>query len=344
MKSVYLLVSAGMAVVGFSFFTIGCSGSGGASSGSEGQSYSFTSAASASITSSTALSFDQLMGKRVGSQSASPFSSTGPTLCSSVICFTPTAVSGRYYGTGLSIQSNGSGMMAYFGQETWSDITGTSTSYPFSATSPVVNTGNLTCCVGTGDLASENTYIESVAYLFSYLDVTFTVSGVTGNTSMNATYTFRFVFADDAITGGVRGDILVFDSGEFKWMNSDNSTLSTTRPTNPVTMNSSVTNYTNPFGTTEGNQEIPVIYSFIVTPANQVMQVTEAELRATGQIYSFGFNMANFVMFPTLLTADINMISSLKELMSRVHLAGLPHSAQPMGAGNPADTEFTITQ
>jgi hypothetical protein len=54
--------------------------------------------------------------------------------------------------------------------------------------------------------------------------------------------------------------------------------------------------------------------------------------------------MNNFVMFPSLLTADINMISSLQELMSRVHLGGLPHSAQSQGVGNPADSELVITE
>lgn len=299
-----------------------------------GTSYNFTATANAAITSAG----------RGGSFKVSPFSSTGPTLCSSVICFTPTSVSGKYYGAGLSIQSGGSGMMAYFGQETWGDITGASTSYTFSASSPVVNAGTLTCCAGTGDLASENTYIESVAYLFSYLDVTFAVTGITGNTSMNATYTLRFVLADDAIEGGLRGDVLISDSGVFKWMDSGTSVLSTTRPTTPVTMNSSVTNYTNPFSATEGNQEIPVIYAFVVTPADSVMQITEDELRATGKTYSFAFNMTNFIVFPTVLTTDINQISSLKELMSRVHLGGLPHSAQAMGIGNPADTELTISE
>lgn len=206
-----------------------------------------------------------------------------------------------------------------------------------------MNSGTLTCCAGTGDLTSENTYIESVAYLFGYIDVTFTVSGITGKVSLNGTYNLRFVLADGAITNGVRGDILIFDSGTYKWMNNANSALESTRPTDPVKMNTSVVNWTNPFGTTEGNQDIPVIYSFVVTPADQVMQINETQLRAVGKTYTFGFNKNNFVMFPSLLHADINMISSLKELLSRVHLAGLPHSLQPMGVGNPADTDLIIS-
>ena len=273
-------------------------------------------------------------------------STSGPTLCSSVICFTPTAISGKYYGTGLLIQSQGNGMMAYFGQENWSSIVGTSQTYNFDMANPVTNVGNLVCCTSSGNLADGNAYIESVAYLFSYLDVTFAVSGIiTGNTSMNATYTLRFVMADGAITDGLRGDILIYDAGSFKWMNSDDSSLSTTRPTNPVVMNSSVTNWTNPFGSTQGNQIIPVIYSNIIpSTGSTVKTITETELRATNKIYSFGFNPTNFIVFPTLQKADLNMIYSLKELLSRVHLGGLPHSGQPMGIGSPADTVLEISE
>lgn len=297
------------------------------------QSYSFTSTANASITNS------------VSSASLELQATAGPTLCSSVVCVTPTSISGKYYGTGLLIQSNGNGMMAYFGQSEWSSITGTSTSYSFSSASPVVNAGNLVCCTGSGDLSSENTYIESVAYLFSYIDATFAISGVTGNTAMNTTYSLRFVLADDAISSGKRGDVLILDSGTYKWMDNNTSALSATRPTTPVTMNSSVTSWQNPFGSEKGNQTIPVIYANVAAPSSGgVFQVKESELKVQSKTYSFGFNKQNFIMFPTVLTNDINMISSVKELLSRVHLGGLPHSAQSMGVGNPASTQLTITQ
>jgi hypothetical protein len=314
---------------------IGCSKGSDSPAGGSGQSYSFTSAASATIQSAV-----PFIGQK---NSVSTLASSNPTLCSSVICITPTEVSGIYYGTGLSIQSNGSGMMAYFGQDAWSGITGASPSFPFSSSSPIVNSGTINCCVGTGDLTSDSTHIESVAYLFGYLDVTFTLSGITGNVGMNGTYEVRFVLADDAITSGVRGDLLIKDSGVFKWMNSTNDALSTTRPSAPVTMNTSVVNWVNPFGTDKGNQEIPVLGALVATPADTRMSITETELRSTTNTYTFGFNRNNLIMFPSLLHADLNMISSLRELLNRIHLASLPHSLQPMGVGSMADTELTIT-
>jgi hypothetical protein len=246
-------------------------------------------------------------------------------------------------------------MVAYFGQDSWSSITGTSVAYPFDASTPVTNSGTLTCCNGTGDFSSSNTYIESVMYLFAYLDATFTVANVGSNTTMNQAFTIRFVFADGAITSGIRGDILIKDTnlpagqggsndGEFKWVSTASGALSTTRPSDPVTMNSSVTNYTNPFGANAGNQTIPVIYAG-VTPASGsgLLTFTEAELRTVGRIYSFKFDPTNFVMFPALLTTDINSIYSVKTLMQNVHLGGLPHSLQSQGVGNPASTTLTIT-
>ena len=331
MKKMLLITSSVIVIWGL---LVGCKAGneGGADSGSA---YSFTSPASAKI------ALNSLVSRSIDSDVHTQ-SSTGPTLCSSVVCFTPTAITGKYFGTGLLIQSNGNGMMAYFGQDSWSTITGTSTAYDFDAASPITNTGTLTCCTSTGDLSGSSSYVESVANLFSYLDVTFAVTGVTGNISMNATYTLRFVMADGAITDGVRGDVLIFDSGAFKWMDNGTSALSTTRPSVPVTMNSSIVNYTNPFGSS-GNQTIPVIYANVIPASGSgVFSIDESTLRATTNTYSYGFNMTNFIMFPSMQHADLNMISSLKELMSRVHLGGLPHSQQSRGVGSPADTKLKI--
>ena len=339
-----------LVIIVFLFNGLSCK-NGANGSKNSGSSYNFSTPINNKLHISSSPSFEPLSSKVINNKNLTKKkvdtkSSTGPTLCSSVICFTPTAISGKYYGTGLLIQSQGNGMMAYFGQDNWSSIVGTSISYNFDMSSPVTNVGNLVCCTSSGNLADGNAYIESVAYLFSYLDVTFAVSGiVTGNTSMNSTYTLRFVMADGAITDGLRGDILIYDAGSFKWMNSDDSSLSTTRPTNPVVMNTSVTNWTNPFGANQGNQTIPVIYSNIIpSTGSTVKTITETELRATNKIYSFGFNPTNFIVFSTLQKADINMIYSLKELLSRVHLGGLPHSGQPMGIGNPADTVLEISE
>ena len=279
----------------------------------------------------------------------------GPTLCSSVVCFTPSVLTGKYYGSGFSIQSNGNGMVAYFGQESWSSIKGTSSTYSFDSSAPTINSGTLTCCGGTGDLTSENTYIESVIYLFAYLDATFTVSGVTGNTSMNREFTVRFVFADDAITGGKRGDVLLKDPADsaFKWIDTATSaggnvgsgTLTSTRPSTPVTMNTSVKNWTNPFGSDKGNQSIPVLSAPIVTASGiGVFQVNETQLKTVGRTYNYSFDPSNFIVFPALQKTDINSIYSYVQLLSNIHLGGLPHSGQPLGVGNPASTVLTVTE
>lgn len=307
-----------------------------------GSSYSFTAASTASFRLTSRSSREVLQSERV----------TGPTLCSSVICFTPTKLTGKYYGTGFLIQSSGNGMVAYFGQDSWANITSSSTTYSFDSSSPVTNSGNLTCCNGTGDFTSSNTYIESVMYLFGYLDATFTVSGVTGNTSMNREFTVRFVLADGAITSGIRGDLLLKDpsDGIFKWIDTSVSaggnvgagTLVTTRPTSPVTMNTSVVSYSNPFGS-QGNQTIPVIYAPVVPASGSgLFEVTEASLSAANKSYTYKFNPTNFVMFPQLLTADINMLSSYTALLQKIHLGGLPHSAQTSGVGSPASTVLTV--
>jgi hypothetical protein len=316
-----------------------------------GKSYSFDAGAKATLK----MKSSSLVGPDLEAVGSQVTALTGPTLCSSVVCFTPSALTGKYYGSGFSIQSNGNGMVAYFGQEVWSTIVGTSSSYSFDSSVPTTNSGTLNCCGGTGDLTSENTYIESVIYLFAYLDATFTVSGVTSNTLMNREFTVRFVFADDAITGGKRGDVLMKDPADstFKWIdtatssggNVGNGTLTTTRPTAPVTMNASVKNWVNPFGSDKGNQSIPVIYA-PVTPSSGagVFQVNETQLKTVGRTYNYGFDPSNFIMFPALLKADINSLYSYVQLLSHIHLGGLPHSGQSMGVGNPASTVLTVTE
>jgi hypothetical protein len=318
---------------------VGCQDSEEKKKSSKGKSYSFTSDANVSI--------------ELASRSHR-LSTSGPTLCSSVVCFTPTALTGRFFGTGFLIQSKGNGMVAYFGQDSWSGITGSSETYDFSSATPVTHPGTLTCCNGTGNLDSSSSYIESAIYLFSYLDATFTVSGVTGNTSMNREFTVRFLMADDAVTSGKRGDLLLKDpdDGVFKWMDTSTSaggnvgagTLTTTRPASPVTMDEAVTDWTNPFGSGQGNQEIPVIYAPVLPESGSgVVSITESGLSVDGQSYTYGFDPTNFVMFPTMIkTSDINMLYSYKELLAKIHLGGLPHSQQSKGVGSPASTILTI--
>jgi hypothetical protein len=329
-----------------------------------GSSYDFEAAATAKLSLKV---LDTLLyqnrslspGRAQGDAAFNLLASTAPSLCTSVVCFTPSQLTGKYFGTGLLIQSGGNGMVAYFGQDAWSGITGESEAFEFDAANPIENSGNLTCCNGQGDLSTpNNSYISDVNYLFGYLDATFAVSGVTGNTAMNTTYTLRFVMATGAVTGGVRGDVLMrVDgggascpvtntgcTGSFKWMDSTNENFSTTRPASPVVMNASVVDWVNPFGTDQGNQEIPVLGVPVFPESGEgVLVITETELKATGSTYGFQFDPNSFVMFPTVLQADINSISSKKALMEKVHLAGLPHSAQSMGVGNPASTVLVIT-
>lgn len=333
-------------------FVFSCSKSDKTTDGSSGQAYSFTATSKTSIKLKSAPLTDSALGAAEPQGTAL---ASGPTLCSSVVCFTPTTLTGKYFGTGFLIQSNGNGMVAYFGQDTWSNITGTSQTHSFSSASPTINSGTLYCCNGTGDLSSSNTYIGDAIYLFAYLDATFTVAGVTGNTAMNRAFTVRFVLADDAIAGGKRGDVLLSDpaDGTFKWIDTatnsggivGNGTLTTTRPSSPVTMNASVKDWTNPFGTDKGNQSIPVLYApLLPSSGTGVFQVTESELKTTGRTYTYSFDPTNFIMFPALLAADISSLYSYTQLLSNIHLGGLPHSGQSMGVGNPASTTLTVTE
>ena len=323
-----------------------CSDSKKSDSNKAGTSYSFsaTGLASLKIKSASLGVTDQTLGTALTS---------GPTLCSSVVCFTPTVLTGKYYGTGFLIQSNGNGMVAYFGQDNWSSITDTSEKFSFDTTSPTTNSGSLFCCNGTGDLTSENTYISDAIYLFAYIDATFAVSGVTSNTSMNREFTVRFVLADNAVTSAKRGDLLLKDpaDGQFKWIDPSTSaggnvgqgTLVTTRPSSPITMNSSVKDWTNPNGSDKGNQSIPVINAGLIPTSGAVYQINENDLKEVGKTYTYSFDPTNFVMFPTYLKADINSLSSYVQLLSGIHLGGLPHSGQPMGVGNAASTILTVT-
>jgi hypothetical protein len=306
-----------------------------------GMTYDFSAIASAAF------------GKKSRASVSGAKQRAAPTLCSSVICVTPTELTGKYYATGLLIQSSGSGMVGYFGPDNFSDITGTSTTYNFDMNSPITNSGNFRCCGGSGDLSSSNTYVSDIIYMFAYIDATFDISG-TATGGMNRQFTVRFVLADDAITSGKRGDLLLKDPADsvFKWIDTStsaggivgNGTLTATRPTTPVTMNTSVTDWTNPFGANQGNQSIPVIFAPVLPESGSGVFVTsQTELAADGKVYTYGFDPDSFVMFPTLLTADINMLSSYTQLLSKIHLAGLPHSAQSQGVGSPAGTELVVT-
>jgi hypothetical protein len=331
-------------------------GAGCGKSGSEPKVYAFTSPASTAIgrVALAPLAARVMAPAAAPTGASSPVAVTvGPTLCGSTVCFTPTALTGTYFGTGLLLQVGGKGMVAYFGQEAWSGITGTSPSAAFDVGAPITHAGTLSCCAGDGDLSTPDVYVSDVIYLFGTIDATFSVSGVTSNTSMNREFTVRFVMADGALPTAKRGDVLLKDpaDGQFKWMDPSTTTggdvgagtLVTTRPASPVTMDGAVVNYVNPFSTTQGNQQIPVFYAPVTSLDGTPYAIDEAGLRLVGRTYTFRFDPTNFVMFPAVLTADLDQLYSYKQLLSKVHLGGLPHSQQPMGVGSPAATVLEVS-
>lgn len=325
-----------------------------------GTAYSFTSSANTTLTSSTISSgvarflsemlrlhqgdYDQNGSRTLNKPNGLSQASTAPAVCTDSVCYTPTSLTGKYFGVGLLIQSNNSGMTAYFGDDAWSDVTATSTMYDFDFTTPVSKTGDLICCGGTGDLSSENTYFSDVSYLFAYIDATFTVTSANGESGTAlGEHKIRFIFADEAIATAKRGDLMVYDTTDelYKWMDILGN-LTETRPNAPITMNSSVTDWTNPWGTTAGNQSIPVFYVQLNEPASGgVFETSETELKTAGKTYSFDFDANGFIVLPTVLKTDAAQIYDLRTLLGLIHVQGLPHSDYELGAAG--KTTLTIT-
>ncbi len=303
----------------------------------EKSSYAFTSTASVKLKSSS-------FGLRDDSFFTSPsknLTTAEPPMCKDNICYTPTQLTGKYYGVGLMIQSENSGMMVYFGQDSWSGITSSSTSYNFNFNSPISNSGDLVCCTGQGDLANGESYFSDAVYMFGYIDATFTIPSSAGaNGDAVGTHTVRFVLADGAVSEAKRGDLMYSDAGTFKWMDAE-GVLTTTRPASPIAQDAGVVNWTNPFGD-KGNQSIPVINAALEdAAAGGVNVVTEDELKIVGRNYSFDFQADGFISFPTLLKTDIGMLDSKKKLLSSIHIQGLPHSKYNMGSA--ATSTLVIT-
>ena len=95
-----------------------------------GQSYSFTSAAKVALKGSAYSALAREPSPGFGDSSPSR-KTAADNMCQDSICFTPSSVTGKLYGTGFLIQSGGQGMVAYFGQTEWSSIKGTVVA-PFS--------------------------------------------------------------------------------------------------------------------------------------------------------------------------------------------------------------------
>lgn len=225
-------------------------------------------------------------------------------------------------------------MMSYILADNWNGITSSSTTYEFSGSNPVTSSGNLICCGGSGDLTGDNVYFSNAAYLFGYLDVKFTVPYNTTqkgrvSSEMQQAHTVRFVFADNILSGYKRGDLLYKDSDvTFKWVDSSTGDLSTTRPSSPVTMDTMVVNYTSPFS--EITSGIPVIYTDVLDNSSGKITTSEDALKSTGKTYSFDFNADYFLVF-MLKSDELEIMSSKKEMLQRIHLSGLPHSKFTFG-------------
>ncbi len=324
----------------------------GSGSSGGGSSYDFTAAAEAVFTDTAralrvfadsmngSLGTADLMGLFTkGFASIKTPVSARAVSCNSTVCMDATAVEGKYYGVGLLIQSNNNGLSAYFGIEAWSDIVGTSDKYDFDIASPITNSGNLFCCNGEGDLANGSSYISNVSMMLAYADVTFSYTG-SGGGAVDGAHTVRFVFADDAITDGQRGDLLYNDAGTYKWVDSRDGSLDVARPATPVQMDSAVTDWTNE--SEKGNQNIPVIYTGVLPAVGtDPIVVSEDDMRADAN-YSFKFPTEKLVIFPTLIDgSDEGMVTDVKTLLQRIHLQGMPHSTATLG--DAGDTILTIT-
>ncbi len=305
---------------------------------SSGSSYSFESEAGSQLLSST-LGLRSRKSPLTLLDGPAQLCETGQTIS----CAGVSDMSGKLLTVGLLIQAGGSGMQSYLLTDNFSDVTGDSTAYDFDFRNPVTTKGALGCCGGTGDLNSGNTYFSDANFLFGYIDASFKIPYVSTssvNANMLATHTVRFVLADKTSTGYKRGDLLIQDTDEtFKWMTAD-GTLSATRPASPITMDSKVVDYTNPFE--KGNTEIPVIGAQIQSPEGGDNKVTtdEAALKETGNTYSFDFDASSLIVF-MLAPSELTIIQTKAEMLKRIHLQGLPHSKFTFGAS--AVSTLTVT-
>lgn len=260
-----------------------------------------------------------------------------------ITCAAPTKLTGKYLGAGLLIQSAGKGMLAYLMGEEWASLDGASTSYSFDFESPVKSSGKLKCCGGTGDLSGEESYFSNGAFLFGYVDATFKIPYSTSQllqvpAAMKESHSVRFVMADGILPNYRRGDLLYKDTDEtFKWVDSSSGALSASRPTSPVTMDTKVVNYTQPF---EGfSSPIPIIYTEISEADGKVL-TSQDKLKAEGKTYSFDYD-ATYALVFMLAPNELTIIQSVKEMLARIHMQGLPHTKFE-GFGAAAVSKLTI--
>lgn len=291
-----------------------------------GKSYSFTSKAK------TLLKSEDL-GKR-HLQGSAFLASSGPKhICETgetITCTPALGLSGKYFAAGLLIQSAGKGMLAYLLNDVWSKIKSSSKTYDFDFANPIKSSGKLICCGGEGDLSDENTYFSNGAFLFAYLDATFEIPYTDSQLDqvpeeMKGEHTVRFVFATGAKDDYKLGDLLYKDEdGEFKWIDKDSGELSLTRPSSPVTMDKKVINYSSEDKAFESG--IPTIYTELAEPSGGgVNQTSESKLKKSNLTYTFDFD-PTYTIVIMLAQDEMTIIQDKKELFSRLHIQGLPHS------------------
>lgn len=297
-------------------------------------SYDFSASAAATISSS------KLAATESARPSAGLIQTAGPKfLCTStqpnLTCVAPSALTGKYFSVGLLIQANGSGMLSYLLGDEWSSITGTSETFDFDAANPITVSGSFKCCGGEGDLTGENVYFSDVAYLFGYLDATFEIpfsaaQQATVSPAMIAPHTVRYVFADDVLTGYVRGDLLYKDvDGSFKWMDQEGA-LSSTRPSAPITMDDQVVSGAPSFS--DAKTPVPPISTSLQTATGEgVIQTSEDELKTEGRTYSFDFD-TTYAVALMVGQSDLSLLQTTKDLMERLHFQGLPSSEFTFGS------------
>jgi hypothetical protein len=308
--------------------TVGCGEEGKDDKGKGGSSYSF------SATSGTRIGGSGLGLRDESTKEHLAYRLNGPaSLCidqPNFFCVAPSSLTGKYLSVGLLIQANGSGMQTYFHSDAFSSITGASEAFDFDAKAPVTHSGEIKCCGGTGDLTGENVYFSDVTYLFGYLDATFkipysTEQQGTVSAAMKGDHTVRFVMADNIVSSYKRGDLLYKDSdGTFKWMDQSGN-LSATRPASPITMDTNVVNYTSPFPEL-ANVAVPIFYSGL----SEKVLTSEEKLKETGKTYAFSFDSSSLVVI-TKGKDMLSLMQTVKDLMSALHLQGMPHTSLTLG-------------
>ena len=254
-------------------------------------------------------------------------------------CFTPSNIRGKLLAAGLGISAKGQLETYLFGGDKYSDLSPNSGSpeYDFNFLAPVETTGTLICCNGESSFESEG-YFQTAKFLTTQLDVTI-LFAAPNNTKLNGSYTYRFVLADNTKLGYKRGDILIEDTTDstYKWAKSD-GTLLPTRPDAPAVQDTAVVNWTNPFG--KGNLSIPTLEAEF--SEGDKVTVTKNDLEKNNLAFSFDLNAKNIVVI-NMENSMLNSLNTQYDLMSKLHLRGLPHSKMRLPAAFTSKLTLTKT-